>query len=221
MTSFDSKFKSLINSIKQGTSNLTQIDFKECPLTKRHIHVLTDALGENFQITKNIKHIDLSFANIQELPIDIFRDCDGLMTLNLDNNKLHSLPALPDRPYALQEFFANNNPLKKIKNHYFKGCISLKAVYLSNTMLEEAPHFDDSLSLAWLHFNKNPLHCFPTRYFNHLDNLDILYINDTKLKSLPDLSKCNKLHEVWIDNIKIPDNHISTTAQIIICKTKD
>lgn len=217
---FERKFAHLISDLAHGTLTGWVIDLREAHLTKTHLHKLADVMIDNFSVVKNITEIDLSYTNLSSLPEDIFRDCDALRILNLDNSKLKTLPNLPDRPFALQDFFASNNHLHKIKPHYFDNCISLKALYLNNTNLEEAPRLDDSLSLAWLHLNANPIHKFPKKFFAHLPHLDTLFIQDTKLKELPDLTPCRKLHEVWVDDIKIPDKHISATAQVIVCKTE-
>ncbi len=218
--SFERNFKDMIAHIRHGHFNEHKIDFRDTPITKKHVHDLADALAENFRVAKNITEIDLAFTNLDELPEHIFKDCDSLRILNIDNNKLKKLPSLPDRPYALQDFFAGNNPLKKIADNYFANCVSLKAVYLNDTQIKEVPHLDDSLSLAWLHLNSNPIQQFPQKFFKYLQHLDTIFIQNTNLKELPNLSHCKKLHEVWIDDIHVPARHIAATAQIVICKTE-
>src|SRR5581483_9856098 len=139
--------------------------------------------------------------------------------LNVSDNKLKHLPKLPDRPYALQDFVASFNPLKQIPEKYFLHCISLKSIYLNDTHLMHAPLFSDSLSLTWLHLNANPIKDFPEKYFFYFDHLDTVFINNTELKELPDLSRCSRLQEVWIDDIKVPNKHIADTAQVIIAQS--
>lgn len=217
---FENSFAKLIHDIQAGQLQGWKIDLRESAITKKQLQQLADALNNNFHSVKNIVEIDLAYNNLSEIPVNMFKDCDALRILNLDNNKLKKLPKLPDRPFALQEFFASNNPLKTISAQYFANCVSLKAVYLTNTQITEAPHFNDSLSLAWLHLNANPIAKFSEKFFQYLEHLDILYINDTKLKSLPNLSACKKLHEVWVDDIQIKDKNIANTAQIIVCKTE-
>lgn len=212
------KFNFLINKIKNNNLPGWKINLREFPLTKEQIKIFSDTLTDNFMAVKNITHIDLSHADRGELPADIFKDCDGLISLNLDNTNLKTLPRLPDRPYALQDFFASDNPLKKIPAHYFDNCNSLKAVYLSNVEISEPPKFTDSLSLSWLHLDNNPISKFPEMYFKMLKRLDTLYIHNTRLKKLPDLRACKLLHEIWIDMIEVPDNIISPNAQIIVSK---
>jgi hypothetical protein len=193
---FERKFAHLISDLQNGTLTGWQIDLREAHLTKKHLHQLADVMIDNFSVVKNITEIDLSYTNLNSLPEDIFRDCDSLRILNLDNSKLKALPNLPDRPFALQDFFASNNHLHKISNHYFDDCISLKALYL------------------------NPIRKFPKDFFIHLPHLDTLFIQNTHLKELPDLRPCKKLHEVWVDDVAIPNKHISSTAQVIVCKTE-
>lgn len=215
---FEAKFTKILHELEAGKLPGGKLDLRGAPLTNDHVLLLHETLTNNFHTVKNISEIDLAFANLQELPLGIFKDCDGLRILNLDNNMLKKLPKLPDRPYALQDFFANNNPLKVISQHYFDNCVSLKAVYLSNTQIDEVPSLNDSLSLSWLHLNSNPIRKFPERFFHYLEHLDTLYINDTKLRELPNLSACTKLHEVWVDDIYVEDGYISDTAKLIVTK---
>src|SRR5690242_17599052 len=110
---FEQQFKHLLAEIPRGKVHV--IDLCEKHLTTKHVYALADALNANFHATSRITEIDLSFAGIVELPINMFRDCDSLRRLNLEFNKLKQLPHLPDRPYALQEFYAGSNPLKHMK----------------------------------------------------------------------------------------------------------
>lgn len=215
-THFERKFSSMITSIRNGTLQDFTINLREQPIHKKHIHSLALALADNFQVASSITEIDLSFTSIDALPEDIFKDCDHLRRLNLENNKLTELPALPDRPYALQDFVASFNCLKKIPEHYFQNCISLKTVYLEATEIEKAPNLADSLRLTWLHLDDNPIKKIPEKYFQYFDHLDTVFLNNTKLTELPDLSYCTRLHEVWINDITVPTQHIRHTAQVII-----
>ncbi len=216
---FERTFEKLLRDIQTGTISNWKIDLRAKNLQKKHIEQLAEVLTDNFHSVKNIMEIDLAYNNLTELPPNILKDCDSLHILNLDNNHLTRLPNLPDRPYALQDFFANNNPLESIPSNYFDDCVSLKAAYLSNTQISDAPYFKDSLGLAWLHLNSNPISKFPEKYFQYLEHLDTLYLHDMHLKVLPDLAACKKLHEVWIDDIKIKQNHVCDTVQLFVCKT--
>lgn len=216
---FEHSFSKMIDEILHGHFKSLKINLCEKPITKNHLNKLAHAFEENFQIASRITEIDLSFTGIHDLPTDIFRNCDSLRRLNLENNKLKKLPPLPDRPYALQDFVASFNPLKDLPAHYFANCISLRTVYLNSTHLEHAPSFADSLSLTWLHLNSNPIKKFPEKYFLYLDHLDTVFINNTELKEVPDLSHCKRLQEVWIDDIKVPAKHITDTIQVIIARS--
>lgn len=218
---FEHNFSSMIADLKNGTYAKQVIDLHDKELSQRHIQELAEALENNFQVAKNITEIDLSFNEITELPSDMFKDCDGLRRLNLENNHLKKLPRLPDRPYALQEFLASYNPLQRIDLHYFVNCISLKTVYLNDTHLTHAPNFADSLSLAALHLNNNPLKDFPDKYFRYFQHLDIIFLNNTALTELPNLSHCTRLQEVWVDDIKIPVKHVLPTIHVMIYESRN
>lgn len=216
---FEHSFSKMIDEIHDGHFKSLKIDLCEKPLKTNHIDKLARALEENFHIASHITEIDLSFTGIHDLPKDIFHNCDSLRRLNLENNKLKTLPNLPDRPFALQDFVASFNPLKNLPPNYFANCISLRTVYLNSTHLEHAPSLEDSLSLTWLHLNSNPIKKFPEKYFLYFDHLDTVFINNTELKEIPDLSHCRRLQEVWIDDIKIPAKHVTDTIQVIIARS--
>lgn len=140
--------KILLNSITNGTLNSKIIDLHGQKLSKQNINNLSEVLTNNFSVVSKITKIDLSFADIHELPQDIFKDFDELIRLNLNNNALKRLPNLPDRPYALEYFSAEDNPILEINPKYFCNSISLKTIRLKDTKLEDSIlDLSDCLSL--------------------------------------------------------------------------
>lgn len=144
------KINSIIIDILNG--KLTpKIDLHGQKLSGVDIQNLTEALTNtnSFYVTSRIIEINLAETGITELPLNMFQDCDGVEEINLSNNNMQLLPNLPDRPYALISFNANNNPITYINPLYFKNCISLKDLFLKNTKLEDTTPLDlsDCLSL--------------------------------------------------------------------------
>jgi|JI9StandDraft_2_1071091.scaffolds.fasta_scaffold02302_11 Leucine-rich repeat (LRR) protein len=161
---FEQNFNTMLREINNGVFNKKSIDLSGAPLTKRHLQQLRKAFAANYIVAGRIERIDLSSTKITEIPFDIFKDCDSLRILILDNNNLRELPKLPDRPAALHYFSASNNPIKHLPANYFKNCSSLTDIYLNASKLKIVPKLADSLSLNSLDLQNNDTREHYTKY---------------------------------------------------------
>lgn len=187
---FEREFSVMMRELTNGAYGIRAIDLSGVLLTSTHLLRLRNALHENFMQASVIPEINLSNTGISVLPPDIFKNCDGLQSLHLNNNNLSSLPALPDRPYQLRFFDASNNPLQILNDHYFDLCNSLQRLFLGGTKLHKMPRLAFSVDLRELHLGYTPINDFSKDFFRFSINLQRLFLVGTNIKHLPDLSQC-------------------------------
>ncbi|OCT57414.1 hypothetical protein XELAEV_18003548mg [Xenopus laevis] len=112
----------------------------------------------------NLEWLDLSKNKIDDsgLSFDVFKNLTKLKRLNLDGNRLTLLPFLPP---SLQELKVNDNELKELDKHSFRGLSNLLTLEL------EGNHFHDG--------NVNPLS------FKPLKKLIYLRLDRNQFRAIP------------------------------------
>lgn len=189
---FERQFSIMIRELTNGAYGRRAIDLSGVLLTPTHLTRLRNVLHENFMQASIIPEINLSNTGISSLPTDVFKNCDGLQSLHLNNNNLSSLPTLPDRPHRLIYFDASNNPLQTIDDHYFDACNSLQRLFLGGTNLHKMPRLAFNIDLRELHLGYTPINDFGKDFFLFSINLQRLFLVGTNIKHLPDLSHSTK-----------------------------
>ncbi|XP_077422610.1 osteoglycin, paralog b [Vanacampus margaritifer] len=125
---------------------------KETAYLYARINKITKITNNDFADTTTLKIIDLSRNLIAEIEDEAFSRLANLDELNLSDNRLTKLPALPAR---LMSFNANFNKLttQGVKSTAFKKLTRLSYLYLGNNELTAVPHLPESLCIVHLHNN--------------------------------------------------------------------
>jgi Leucine-rich repeat (LRR) protein len=156
---------------------------------------------------KNLKKLDLSHNNIDQLPSDIekllsldyldlrFNDLkylpdscanlEQLETLLLSNNKLKKLPNSIGNLKNLVKLDLNDNFLSNLPDS-FGSLEHLEILALWNNRIEKLPEpFGNLKNLKELNLRENELKNLPES-FSHLQSLETLSLNNNKLMNLPE-----------------------------------
>ncbi|XP_041429150.1 extracellular matrix protein 2 [Xenopus laevis] len=168
---------------------MTDLGLKTLFLAENEISKLP---ARAFSGLPNLEWLDLSKNKIDDsgLSFDVFKNLTKLKRLNLDGNRLTLLPFLPP---SLQELKVNDNELKELDKHSFRGLSNLLTLEL------EGNHFHDG--------NVNPLS------FKPLKKLIYLRLDRNQFRAIPSGLPAS-LQELHLDN-----NHIEIVPEGILNKT--
>ena len=133
----------------------------------------------------------LGFADmgLERIEIGAFCGISEISTLNLEYNKLTSLPQLCTFKCCLMYLNIGNNKISRLNKHYFKGFKTLRSIDLSNNYLLELP------DLHWIQHSVSRL----TAVNNTLESLDALQTSGTY----------KKLNDVLVSENKIRTFNVS------------
>ncbi|XP_026224758.1 osteoglycin, paralog b [Anabas testudineus] len=109
--------------------------------------------NRDFADMATLRRIDLTGNSISEIEDGAFLKLPNLEELNLSQNRLTKLPALPTK---LHFFDASFNRLKTqgVKATAFKKLTKLAYLYLGNNELTAVPQLPESLHVVYLNNNK-------------------------------------------------------------------
>lgn len=151
-----------------------------------------------FQL-KNLKHLDLTYNPIQELPTEIGA-LSGLTELQLQNTKLESLPASIGQLKQLIILGLGNNNLQTLPTE-FGQLKSLKGLNLSGNNLTHLPASIGKLTnLKFVTLLQNELTELPDE-LAQLNQLEILTLSSNQLQRLPDeFGELSNLRDLDLSN---------------------
>ncbi|KAL1400643.1 hypothetical protein pipiens_007265 [Culex pipiens pipiens] len=174
---------------KLETIQCCRNNLKELTLNGRNLHSL---IAGNNNLTKimvratptNLKHIDISFNNLRELP-DWLVGCHQLRTLYANNNQLH----------VISEHLLNNE---------HATILTLHLAY--NNLSSFPPMVKRKLPLQKLYLQCNLIEDLPENFFIACERLTILNISSNKLMTLPIIfgTNCN-LERLYATNNNLTD----------------
>ncbi|KAE8583112.1 hypothetical protein XENTR_v10020430 [Xenopus tropicalis] len=169
----------------------------------------------------NLEWLDLSKNKIDDsgLSFDVFKNLTKLKRLNLDGNHLTMLPFLPP---SLQELKVNDNELKELDKHSFRGLSNLLTLELEGNNFHDGNvnplSFKPLKKLIYLRLDRNQFRAIPSGLPAslqelHLDNNRIEIVSDGILNKTLNLSilvlSNNVLQEyriaprAWIDLLNL------------------
>ncbi|KAM7411686.1 hypothetical protein PAMA_021596 [Pampus argenteus] len=152
--------------------------------------------NKDFADMAPLKRIDLTGNLIAEIEDGAFSKLPNLEELNLAENRLTKIPALPTK---LVSFNANFNKLttQGVKATAFKKLVRLEYLYLGNNELTAVPQLPESLHTVHLHNNKiakitDKTFCKGNDSYYIRPNLDEVRLdgNPIKLSQHPDSFIC-------------------------------
>ena len=137
--------------------------------------------------------------HLQRIEVGVFCGLREMSTLNLDNNKLTSLPGLCSLKCCLMNLYVADNNISRLDKHFLKGFRKVQSVILSNNNLLELPvlyWIQHSLSILVADVNKiQSLDALQTygiyirlKYVSVFDN-DISNFNVSLLRHMPKLER--------------------------------
>lgn len=187
-------------------------------------------------LPKNIRHIDVSYNlltevpdwlhgchqlrtlyannnNITTLPDNLFQNENGMLhTVQLACNRLTKLPSMPRKLLPLQELYINGNQIEDLPEFFFTACENLILLNVSSNKLITLPIIDGSRSqLERLYATNNSLNDRVLDTLINLTSLRILHLSYNRLTTFPEgcISNWPELEELNISGNKLqhlPDN---------------
>ncbi|XP_026317468.1 leucine-rich repeat-containing protein let-4-like isoform X2 [Hyposmocoma kahamanoa] len=206
---------SLDRYLFQHTPNLTSLFLNNNPLeTLDHVSVLAISSATNLQT------LDLSYTEIDSIPMATFSNLMYLRYIDLSGNKFITVPeSLNLVGGSLETLTFNNNSIEELNDDSFVGLRKLQQLEVSNNeyLLEvKRSTFSPLVNLKILHLCHNP----KLRYISHNAfrglkdkwTLSEVYLNDNHLSELStDLMPWSKLEILgmtknnWLCNCDLAD----------------
>ena len=180
-----------------GFSNLVGLYLSNNAITNLSdgVHVITPAfmrakaegrgpLVSSFAGLTALQILQLDSNKLTSLP-ESFGGLTGLQQLWLGLNKLSSLPESFSSLSALEDLFLSANELTSLPES-FGRLTALQSLYLHENELSSLPEsFGDLIALDFLNLKRNALSSLPES-FGDLTALEVLNLNENKLSSLPE-----------------------------------
>ncbi|GFT73677.1 relaxin receptor 1 [Nephila pilipes] len=179
-----------------------------------------------FKGLKNLRWLLMQNNNLKNLNMTVFEDIRFIEVLDLTENELSTLGALP----PLEKLFwlgLGQNKLEKITKSNFKELTSLEVLILKKNLIEdiEDTAFASLGKLLELDISHNQLKFLKPKLFFHLKNLNKLNLEFNMISSLPttifrglSVLKSLDLQGIHIDNINVQMFHPLAELKFIYFK---
>uniref|UniRef100_A0A8C3KTZ2 Relaxin family peptide receptor 1 n=1 Tax=Chrysolophus pictus TaxID=9089 RepID=A0A8C3KTZ2_CHRPC len=130
--------------------------------------------------------------------------CQGL-EVSCDAAKLRAVPLVPSN---ITMMYLQDNKIRAVSKHAFKGLYNLTKLYLSNNKITNLKPrvFEDLHKLEWLIIENNRINRISPSTFYGLKSLILLEMMNNSLAHLPDKPLCQYMPRLnWLD---LEGNHI-------------
>uniref|UniRef100_A0A1I8PD85 TIR domain-containing protein n=1 Tax=Stomoxys calcitrans TaxID=35570 RepID=A0A1I8PD85_STOCA len=168
-----------------------------------------DIEPDAFAVVKNLERLDLSSNNIWSLPENIFCSLNGLVSLNMSENRLQDVNELGFRDrskeHSSSEPTASPEALKRL-NTACNFEIEILDVSFNHFVLLPANGFAILRRLRALQVNNNEISMIADKALSGLKNLQILNLSSNKIVALPSelfAEQAASIQEVYLQNNSI------------------
>nr|ABB21160.1 variable lymphocyte receptor A [Eptatretus stoutii] len=130
----------------------------------------------------------LGSNKLSSLSAKAFHSLSSLTFLDLSYNQLQTLPVgVFDHLVNLDKLYLRQNQLRSLPRGVFDSLTKLTYLTLSENQLQSLPHgvFDQLNDLKTLDLQQNQLKSLPPKIFDKLTKLTLLYLYNNQLQSLP------------------------------------
>ena len=164
---------------------------------------ITALRTRDFWGLSNLGNLDLSYNQIEELPLGMLADLPALQRIQLYRNRIRSVPwgDLANTPW-LRQLGLNQNRLSHLPSRLSDYAPNLRALDLQHNLLTRLPEdaFTGLFSLKVLGLGFNPLKSLPAKVFADLSSLTFLDLQRLQAPELaPDiLLPLNSLEILWL-----------------------
>lgn len=196
--------------------DLCRLIVKPLPKNIRHIDVSYNLLTEVPDWLHGCHQLRTLYANnnnITTLPDNLFLNENGMLhTIQLACNRLTKLPHMPRKLLPLQELYVNGNQIEDLPEFFFTACENLILLNVSSNKLLTLPIIDGNRSqLERLYATNNSLTDRVLDTLISLTSLRILHLAYNRLTTFPETCVSNwpELEELNISGNKLqhlPDN---------------
>ncbi|KAM7140162.1 relaxin receptor 1 isoform 2-T2 [Molossus nigricans] len=149
--------------------------------------------------------LNCDMAKLQDVP----SVSSNVTSMSLQKNLITKLPPDAFKNYRdLRQLFLQNNKIRSISVHSFRGLYNLTKLYLSRNRITflNPGVFEDLHKLEWLVIDDNHLSQISSQTFYGLNSLMLLELMNNVLTHLPDKSLCQHMPRLnWLD---LEGNHI-------------
>ncbi|XP_053329564.1 extracellular matrix protein 2-like [Spea bombifrons] len=164
----------------------------------------------------NLEWLDLSKNKLGDsgLSTDVFQNLTKLKRLNLDGNRLTVLPILPQ---SLQELKINDNNLRELNKHSFRGLSNLLNLELEGNSFHDGNvnplTFKPLKKLTYLRLDHNHFRAIPSGLPASLQEL---HLDNNRIEIISEgiLNKTLNLSILVLSNNRLQENHIAPRAWI-------
>ena len=164
---------------------------------------------------KHLRELHLWDNDIAELKNEHVKAMPSLEVLNLDGNKLRSLPHGITSLTGLRELVIGSNVLLESLPESIGQLKKLEHLAVDRCSLTSLPASIRELSgLRWLICDFNDMQALPSLP----PRLEYLQLNNNRLRSLPSLRACTALERLWFSSNEVTDvsqgEHLSSPALV-------
>ena len=194
------KFAKFNQEVLDGLTDLRNLTLRTHNINWPELNLEIEA--DSFQYAKNLERLDLSMNNIWSLPENLFCNLNGLVMLNISENRLQDVNELGFRELVKDNEQVTQNSVKPICNLDLE---SLDASF-NHFVLLPASGFGILKRLRLLKVHNNEISMVADKALNGLRNLQILDLSSNKIVALPsELFKdpSGAIQEIYLNNNSI------------------
>ena len=196
------RYDSQVPQVPQCQSHSTDTSTPE-PAAFPYPDPITALRTRDFWGLSSLGNLDLSYNQIEELPLGMLADLPALQRIQLYRNRIRSVPwgDLANTPW-LRQLGLNQNRLSHLPSRLSDYAPNLRALDLQHNLLTRLPEdaFTGLFSLKVLGLGFNPLKSLPAKVFADLSSLTFLDLQRLQAPELaPDiLLPLNSLEILWL-----------------------